>query len=222
MKDQSLWSTFQPGVWLGKLREGDLKKQLSGISKAATLVFLHEWGGSSVLLQHSILILIQGGIPEADVFNLNVILGGAILATSTAGGLLNARGSASCRRALLIATAAVIIASLALLSTSLAFRCNARHLLHFEATITSDEEEECALGTYFCEPLQECLTNICNSTTTTTTSPSPQMNYTMEMENVTANCQDYSFPIELLLLAAIMASQHLGLNVCILHNLEFP
>ena len=205
---------FKLGVWLEKLRGENLKKQLSGISKATVLIFLHEWGGSSVLLQHSILILIQAGIPEAEVFNLNLILGGAILATSTAGGLLNSRGSASCRRALLLSTTAVTVASLALLSTSLAVRCPAQHLLHFQGAPTSDEE--CAVGTYFCEPLQECLTNICNSTASTTTTPSPQMNYTMEMEDLIATvCQNHSFPIELLLLSAIMASQHLGLNVCI-------
>ena len=219
LKDQSLWSTIQPGVWLEKLREGNLKEQLCGISKATTLIFLHEWGGSSVLLQHSILILIQGGTPEADVFNLNLILGGAILATSTAGGLLNSRGSASCRRALLLATTAVIVASLALLSLSLAFRCPGQQILDFSTTAFSNE---CVNGTFFCEAAQQCLMNsqtiytTCDSPTSTTTTPSPQ-NSTMEF--VTA-CENYNFPIELLLLAAILASQHLGLDVCIYLNLH--
>ena len=215
-KDKSLWSSVQPGVWLQKLREGNLKKQLCGILKATILVFLHEWGGSTVLLQHSILILIQGGTPEADVFNLNLILGGAILATSTPGGLLNSRGSPSCRRALLLATAAVTVASLALLSLSLALRCPGQQLLDFSVTNTTtsndeeewDEQGQCANNLYFCD--NECRTNPCGTTTTT---PSPQ-NSTMEIPIEPVTCQNSDFPNELLLLAAILASQNLGLNVC--------
>ena len=220
LKDQRFLSTLsQSWAWLRKLREeGNLKEQLCGISKAIVLVFLHEWGGSSVLLQHSILILIQGGIPEADVFNLNLILGGAILATSTTGGFLHSRGSPSCRRVLLLATTAVTVASLALLSLSLALRCPGQQLLDFSVATTSNDEEsaECPTHLFFCEPLNECLnaqsyhlynnTNICDSTTSTTTT-SPQSS--------SSTCKDYEFPNELVLLAAVLATQHLGLNVCI-------
>ena len=230
-KDQSLWSTLQPGVWLEKLREGNLKQQFCGMFKATILVFLHEWGGCIVLLQHSILILIQGGTPEADVFNVNLILGGAILATSTAGGLLNSRGSASCRRALFLATTGVTVASLALISLSLALRCPGQQLLDFQGTTTSSEEEfgECPEGTAFCDdecyddgafnPCNPCAGNLyfcdnscwTNPCTTTTTTASPQ-NTTMEIVPLT--CENSDFPNELLLLAAVLASQHLGLNVC--------
>ena len=220
LKDQRFLSTLgQSWAWLHKLREeGNLKEQLCGISKAIVLVFLHEWGGSSVLLQHSILILIQGGIPEADVFNLNLILGGAILATSTTGGFLHSRGSPSCRRVLLLATTAVTVASLALLSLSLALRCPGQQLLDFSVATTSNDEEsaECPTHLFFCEPLNECLnaqsyhlynnTNICDSTSSTTTT-SPQSS--------SSTCKDYEFPNELVLLAAVLATQHLGLNVCI-------
>ena len=217
LKEKSLWSSIQPGFWLEKLREGDLKQQLCGILKAIVLVFLHEWGGSTVLLQHSILILIQGGTPEADVFNLNLILGGAVLATSTAGGLLSSRGSPSCRRAILLATAAVTVASLALLSLSLALRCPGQHLLDFSVTniTTSDDEEEgqCGNNLYFCEYGTQgttCQTNPCGTTTTT---PSPQ-NSTMGIPIESLTCKNSDFPNELLLLAAILATQNLGLNVC--------
>ena len=200
-----------------------------------------------MLLQHSILILIQGGTPEPDVFNVNLILGGAILATSTAGGLLNSRGSASCRRALFLATTGVTVASLALLSLSLALRCPGQQLLDFPGTTTStttstSSEEEfdggCPEGTFFCddECLDEGTFNPCNpcagnlyfcdnscwtvpcdymSSTTTTTTASPQ-NSTMEIEPLT--CENSDFPNELILLAAILASQHLGLNVCTDHK----
>ena len=217
LKDQRFLSTLaQSWTWLHKLREeGNLKRQLCGISKAIVLVFLHEWGGSSVLLQHSILILIQGGIPEADVFNLNLVLGGAILATSTTGGFLHSRGSPSCRRVLLLATTAVTVASLALLSLSLALRCPGQQLLDFSVATTSNEEEspECPTSFFFCESLNECImsgqsnfTIICDSTSTTTTT-SPQSS--------SSTCKDYEFPNELVLLAAVLATQHLGLNVCI-------
>ena len=218
LKDKSLWSSIQPGFWLQKLREGDLKQQLCGILKATILVFLHEWGGSTVLLQHSILILIQGGTPEADVFNLNLILGGAVLATSTAGGLLSSRGSPSCRRALFLATAAVTVASLALLSLSLALRCPGQHLLDFSTTNTSNVEEDlseqgrCDSNRYLCG--NECQIIPCGTTTTT---PSPQ-NSTIPIEPLI--CKNSNFPNELLLLAAIMASQNLGLNVCTKLNVQ--
>ena len=73
LKGQNVCKTFQlfktPMSWLEKFGKGNFKqellsnwrKQLLGISKATILVFLHEWGGCTVLLQHSILILIQGG-----------------------------------------------------------------------------------------------------------------------------------------------------------------
>ena len=236
LKNKSLWSTLQPGVWLEKLREGDFKQQLCGIWKATLLVFLHEWGGCTVLLQHSILILIQGGTSEANVFNVNLILGGAILATSTAGGLLNSRGSASCRRALFLATTGVTVASLALLSLSLALRCPGQQLLDFQGTTTSSEEEfgECPEGTSFCDdecldegtfnPCNPCAGNLyfcddscwtvpCDYMSSTTTTASPQ-NSTV----VPLTCKNSDFPNELLLLAAILASQHLGLNVCTDHR----
>ena len=236
-KNKTLWSTFQPGIWLEKLRDGNFKQQFCGMFKATILVFLHEWGGCTVLLQHSILILIQGGTPEADVFNVNLILGGAILATSTTGGLLNSRGSASCRRALFLATSGLTVASLALLSLSLALRCPGQQLLDFQGTTTSSEEEfgECPEGTAFCDdecyddgafnPCNPCAANLyfcdnscwTNPCTTTTTTVSPQ-NTTMEIVPLT--CENSDFPNELLLLAAILASQHLGLNVCTDHKKE--
>ena len=73
LKGQNVCKTLQlfktPISWLEKFGKGNFKqellskwrKQLLGISKATILVFLHEWGGCTVLLQHSILILIQGG-----------------------------------------------------------------------------------------------------------------------------------------------------------------
>ena len=48
------------GNFKEELQLRNWKKQLLGISKATILVFLHEWGGCNVVLQHSILILIQG------------------------------------------------------------------------------------------------------------------------------------------------------------------
>ena len=124
------------------------------------------------------------------MFNLNLILGGAILITSTAGSLLQSRCSASCRRVLLLVTTSVVVAALALLSTSLAFRCPARHILHFSGT--SDDEEEFGYNW-----------------TTTTTTPPPTSTTPAE----SSTCQDSDFPNELLLLAAVLASQHLGMNV---------
>ena len=70
LKGQNVCKTFQlfktPMSWLEKFGKSNfkqelLRKQLLGISKATIFVFLHEWGGCTVLLQHSILILIQGG-----------------------------------------------------------------------------------------------------------------------------------------------------------------
>ena len=72
LKGQNICKTLQlfetPMLWLEKFGKGNFKqellsigkKELLGISKATILVFLHEWGGCTVLLQHSILILIQG------------------------------------------------------------------------------------------------------------------------------------------------------------------
>ena len=72
LKGQNVCKTLQlfktPMSWLEKFGKRNFKqellnnwrKQLLGISKATILVFLHECGGCTVLLQHSILILIQG------------------------------------------------------------------------------------------------------------------------------------------------------------------